>query len=251
MGNKYRGQDAPMVLLTTSIPVPLPPPPHSPSRCISLAIVPIVTALGIWVYLVLVRPTTRTDPSPSSALSYSDDSNFGSAPPPTCTWCTSSAKTAPKWLGGLPTTSMTAPPSPCYPLQPSHNHNPNHNHSLPENWNMVLPGRSPAVPSYPVENNNNRSFPSSPGSATDLSPSTYSEAKGYFDFVPIQSAQYDHSGPISPGSLSVSDNDLVNEMGSLNPSRESFHSFLGSVIAYSDVHSPFEWLLPDAKSAGF
>lgn len=84
---------------------------------------------------------------------------------------------------------------------------------------MVLPlgaGRSPGTLPFSVES---RSFPSTPGSATDLSPSTYSEAQGYFDFIPIQSNHYEHSAPISPGSLSMpgSDGDTAGEASSTSP----------------------------------
>jgi len=85
---------------------------------------------------------------------------------------------------------------------------------------MVLPmARSATFPQYSLTGEN-RSFPSSPGSTTDLSPSTYSEAKGYFDFIPIGSGHYDHSAPISPGSLSVpgSDNEAILDSGPLSPS---------------------------------
>jgi len=88
---------------------------------------------------------------------------------------------------------------------------------------MVLPmARSSASAAFPYSIEN-RSFPSSPGSATDLSPSGYSEAKGYFDFIPIGSGHYDRSAPISPGSLSVpgSDNELGPHESTTPTSRQS------------------------------
>lgn len=178
------------------------------------------------MYSPILNPNGRLTSAPSAptALSYPDDPSFNAASSPTlCTWCNSgTAKAAPKWQGGhlsmgaSHSLSSSAMNSPCYPPQGN----------TPDSWNMVLPlGRSPAILPYPsAVDNVNRSFSSSPGSATDLSPSTYSEAKGYFDFIPIQNARYDHSAgqphsaPISPGSLSVSDNDLVNvnDMGSMS-----------------------------------
>lgn len=136
------------------------------------------------------------------AMSYTDDLQSGSYTPPICTWCNSSPKSSNKWGGSLSSPNPTT----LY-------------NGVPDGWNMVLPmARSnhhhhhPSTTILPYPNEY-RSYPSSPGSATDLSPSTYSEAKGYFDFIPIQNTQYDHtnSAPISPGSLSVhgSDNDLT------------------------------------------
>jgi hypothetical protein len=134
-------------------------------------------------------------------LSYPDDPTVqsGNFTPPICHWCNPSPKMATsKWTGSLSSTTPSSLPQ-CYPQL----------NSIPEGWNMVLPlARNPTTLSYSIENN--RSFPSSPGSATDLSPA-YSEAKGYFDFIPIQNSHYDHSAPISPGSLSVhgSDNEAI------------------------------------------
>jgi len=143
--------------------------------------------------------SASTSTSLSNTVPYADGES-----PSVCTWCNRSKPTPPslkhQWSGPLH-------PSPaalrsCYQTMGGHTQT-----GTPEGWSMVLPmgaGRSPGI--MPFSGVENQSFPSTPGSATDLSPSTYSEGQGYFDFIPIRN---ENSAPISPGSLSVpgSDND--------------------------------------------
>lgn len=108
-----------------------------------------------------------------------------------CAWCTAavSGATALGWAANAPVAAMGRP---CY-------------------TQVGVNAREMMAP-FQVESH---SFSASPGSATDLSPSGFSEPTGYFDFVPAQHSAshhiHHHNGncaPISPALSGLSsDND--------------------------------------------